>query len=251
MEYLSVAEAQQTEGLRLVLTAGVPGPYSEAAKALFRHHQVEYLPVRQTGGRDNPELVAWTGHRNAPIALYNDEPPRVRCIEILDLAERLGSGQSLYPEAIEQRIDMVGLINELAGENGLLWQARILMLDMTVQMVGEEKARRNPMLQEYRYEQASVEPAKARVQSLIDYLTSRVQQAKSGYLVGDQFSAADIYYAYISNILRPQQHDINPMPDGLRRSYELLEQMFGELDSGLFAFRDRIFENHLELPLNF
>lgn len=72
MEYLSVEEAKDKDGLRLVLTAGVPGPFGEAAKALFRHHNVEFLPVRQVGGRDNPELLEWTRHRNAPIALYND-----------------------------------------------------------------------------------------------------------------------------------------------------------------------------------
>ena len=94
MEYLRVEEAQERDGLRLVLTASVPGPFSEAAKALFRHHHVDFLPVRQIGGRENPELVAWTRHRNAPIALYNDEAPRVRWLEILDLAERLGNGAS-------------------------------------------------------------------------------------------------------------------------------------------------------------
>jgi glutathione S-transferase len=34
-EYLSVAEAREQPGLRLVLSVGVPGPWGEAAKALF------------------------------------------------------------------------------------------------------------------------------------------------------------------------------------------------------------------------
>jgi len=251
MDYLSVEEAQEQSGLRLVLTAGGPGPFSEAAKALFRHHNVEFLPVRQVGGRDNPELVAWTRHRNAPVALYNDEAPRVRWLEILDLAERLGSGPSLFPKTIDDRIKMVGLINEIAGENSLIWNARILMLHQTVLAVGEEKARRNPMLQDYLYDQDSVEPAKERVLSVINYLTDLVKASKSGYLVGEEFTAADIYYAYVSNVLRPQAHDINPMPDGLRGSYELLENLLGEFDSALIEFRDNIFEKHLQLPLTF
>ena len=47
--------------------------------------------------------------------------PRVRSMEILELAERLGSGQSLIPEDREARIRMVGLINEMAGEQGFAW----------------------------------------------------------------------------------------------------------------------------------
>ncbi len=251
MEYLTVEEAKNKTGLRLVLTAGVPGPFGEAAKALFRHHNVEYLPVRQVGGRDNPELVAWTRHRNAPIALYNDEAPRVRWLEILDLAERLGDGPSLYPVAIDDRIKMVGLINEIAGEYSLIWYARILMLHETVLAVGEEKARRNPMLQDYRYDANSVDYAKQRVSDVAAYLTDHIRQCKDDYLIADQFTAADIYFAYISNIFAPQPHEINPMPDGLRKSYQVLAKILGEFDPVLVEFRDRIFEKHLELPVTF
>ncbi len=251
MEYLSVEEAQERDGLRLVLTAGVPGPFSEAAKALFRHHHVDFLPVRQIGGRENPELVAWTRHRNAPIALYNDEAPRVRWLEILDLAERLGNGPSLFPTSIDDRIRMVGLINEIAGENSFIWQARILMLHETVLAVGEEKARRNPMLKDYLYDQTAVEPARERIHEVISYLTGMISQNSSGYLVGNSFTAADIYFAYVSNLIRPQPHELNPMPQGLRTSYELLEKLFGEFDPVLVEFRDRIFEQHLQLPVDF
>lgn len=250
MEYLSVEEAKLKDGLRLVLTAGVPGPFSEAAKALFRHHSVDFHPVIQVGGRDNPELVEWTRHRNAPIALYNDEAPRVRWLEIIELSERLGSGESLFPEHIEDRITMVGLINELAGENGLIWHARVLMLHQTVLAVGEEKARRNPMLQDYRYDGDQVDFARARISEVLQYFTDRIKALESDYLVGDRFSAADIYFAYISNTFGPQPHEINPMPDGLRKSYELVPSLF-EVNPCLIEFRDRIFEKHLELPLTF
>ena len=98
MDYITVEEARNRAGLRLVLTRGVPGPWGEAAKALFGLRNVDYTPVQQIAGDPNPELVEWTRHRNAPIALFDDEPPRVRWLEILDLAERLGRGPSLMPE---------------------------------------------------------------------------------------------------------------------------------------------------------
>ena len=43
----------------------------------------------QAAGADNDELFAWTGHRNAPIAIYGDEPPRTTWRELLWLAERI------------------------------------------------------------------------------------------------------------------------------------------------------------------
>ena len=85
MEYVTVEEARALPGLRLVLTRGVPGPWSEAAKALFRLRNVAYVPVQQLAGDANSDLVEWTRHRNAPIALYENEAPRVRWLELLDL----------------------------------------------------------------------------------------------------------------------------------------------------------------------
>ena len=153
MQYVPVSEAKDLPGLRLVLTAGVPGPWGEAAKALFRHHGVSFVPVLQTGGGDNPELVSWTRHRNAPIAIYNDEPPRTKWLDILDLAERLGSGPSLYPDARTDRIFAVGLVNEIAGENGFAWECRQLIFDAFAARMGDAAAS-NPMLKEYRHDPA-------------------------------------------------------------------------------------------------
>ncbi len=68
MEYLTIEAAREQSGLRLVLTRGVPGPWSEAAKAILKLRNVDYVPVQQLAGGENPELVEWTRHRNAPIA---------------------------------------------------------------------------------------------------------------------------------------------------------------------------------------
>jgi hypothetical protein len=147
MEYLTVEEARERSGLRLVLTRGVPGPWSEAAKALFTLRNVDYAPVQQIAGGDNPELVEWTRHRNAPIALYENEAPRVRWLELLDLAERLGSGPSLIPENRDDRMLMLGLINEIAGERGMSWNARLLMFHAGIVAQGPGAAKKTPCLQ--------------------------------------------------------------------------------------------------------
>ena len=250
MDYLSVDEARQAAGLRLVLTAGVPGPWSESAKALFRHHGVTFQPVRQEGGGANAELVAWTRHRNAPVALYNDEAPRVRWQEILDLAERLGNGPSLYPANRDDRIFMVGLVNEIAGERGFAWNARLLMLDATYQAVGD-KAYRNPMLADYHYEPSGVAEAISALNGFLKWLANHAAATPGPYLVGNEFTAADLYWAYFSNLVSPQPHEVNPMPGFLRKTYELPATVLEPIDPALLEIRDTIFDRHLELPLDF
>jgi hypothetical protein len=254
MDYLSIADAKTKNGLRLVLTRDVPGPWSESAKAVLRTRNVEYLAVEQHGGRDNRELVAWTGHRNAPIALYNDEPARVRWQEILDLAERLGTGPSLYPEDIADRIKMVGLSSEICNEGGLAWHARMLMLNMTYQAHGDVVFEKNPMFREYGFSEQAVFDAIARVEQILGHLTATIksQQARgSVYLVGDSLTAADIYWACFSNMLEALSPEKNPMPDSLRQGWGALAKGIGDYDPILIEQRDAIFEKHLWLPLEF
>jgi len=57
------------DGLRLALSAHVPAPYGMSARAILDHHGVAYVPVRQVVAGGNEDLVAWTGHRNAPVAV--------------------------------------------------------------------------------------------------------------------------------------------------------------------------------------
>src|SRR5262249_54788352 len=81
-EYVEVARARAMPGLRLALTRGVPGPWGEAAKGIFHAKKISFVRVAQNAGADNDALFAWTGHRNAPIAVYDDEPPRTTWAEI-------------------------------------------------------------------------------------------------------------------------------------------------------------------------
>ena len=153
-----------------MLTRGVPGPWSEAAKAILTLRNVEFAAVEQLGGRPNPALVEWTGHRNAPIALYENEPPRVRWLEILDLAERLGSGASLVPEDRNERMLMVGLINEIAGDRGMAWNARLLMLNAGFRAQGEDAVKKNPMFAEYQFDSEQVAQLQEKIERLFSPL---------------------------------------------------------------------------------
>ena len=254
MDYLTIEKAKQESGLRLVLTRDVPGPWSEAAKAVLRWHGLDYQAAEQIGGRDNKELVEWTGHRNAPIALYNDEPPRVRWQEILDLAERLGNGTSLYPQDIDQRIQMVGIASEICNEGGMAWHARMLMLNVTYQVHGDAVFEKNPMFREYGFSEAAVITAIERIEQILEYLAETIKSQKAAgsvYLVGDSMTAADIYWACFSNMLEALPHELNPMPDSLRQGWGALAKGISGYDPLLIEQRDAIFEKHLWLPLEF
>ena len=120
LKYVSLAEAKNMSGLRLILGAyTIPGPWREACKGIFYVKIIPYTPVASAGqdGSDR-ELREWTAQNSAPVAVWNDEPPRSTWIEQLYLAERLQPTPALIPVNIEDRSLMFGYINEIAGQNG-------------------------------------------------------------------------------------------------------------------------------------
>jgi hypothetical protein len=127
MKYASMKEGRQAGGLRLVLSQGVPGPWGEAAKAIFKVKALDYLAVAQEGGGENAALRDWTGQSSAPVAVWQDEPPRTDSLDILFLAERLAPAPRLIPEDVEQRARMFGITREIIGRRGLGWMRRIMI----------------------------------------------------------------------------------------------------------------------------
>ena len=108
VDYVKVEDARDQKGLRLALTMGVPGPWSRAAKYIFEYKGIAFIPVGQMGARENAELYDWTGHRNAPVAVYGDEAPRVGWYEIIMLAERIAQAPGLLPHGSAARAEMFG-----------------------------------------------------------------------------------------------------------------------------------------------
>ena len=253
MDYVEPAAAQEMDGLRLALTAHAPAPYSLSARAILDHHGVAYVPVLQVGGGGNEDLVAWTGHRNAPVAVYNDEAPRVGWLEILNLAERLGSGPSLIPSAVEDRMLMVGLSNELIGENGFIWNLRLVMLGLGgPERVAKERVR-NPMYDQYGYSEAAAAGAVEHAKAVMERLTAQlIAQRKAGsrYIVGQALSAVDIYWVYFSQAVGTFSEALCPMPAGMRKAYEIVGSLLGDLDPILVEQRDWVLAEH-GLPLDF
>lgn len=253
MDYIEPAAARKLDGLRLALTAHAPAPYSLSARAIFDHHGVPYVPVLQVGAGANDDLVDWTGHRNAPIALYNDEAPRVGWLEILNLAERLGTGPSLVPEDIDDRMLMIGLANELIGENGFIWNMRLVMLGLGGEDRVAKERGRNPMYDQYGYSEEAAAVAIDRAREVIDRLTRQLvaqREAGSPYVVGGTFTAVDVYWAYFSQAVQTLPEERCPMPGGMRKAYSLASDLLGNLNPILVEQRDWVFAEHA-LTLDF
>lgn len=258
MEYQTVADARDMGGLRLVLTAGVPAPWSESAKAVFKVKNIPYVPVLQKAAAANDELVAWTGHRNAPTAMYQNEPPGVTWLDILNLAERLQPEPSLVPEDIEDRILMTGLMNELAGEGGMLWSSRQLMFQTMVNAMGEEAVVDTPMFRNYRYSAEAAASACEKTVTILRRLELQLQRqtdANSRYFIADRLSVLDLYWACFSQTLAPLPQEVNPMPQSLRVTWGSAVDVMAKAgytpDDCLFEHRNYVFREYIGLPLDF
>ena len=257
MKYLKVAEARSLPGLRLVLTAHMPGPWGEAAKAVLGARKVAFVAVEQLAMEKNDDLFAWTGMRNAPIAVYNDEPPQSTWHEILLLAERLGTGPSLIPDDPLDRALAMGFSTEICDPDGFGWNRRL-------EMMGRSNIR-NPsqstqydmqrMTRSYGVNPETIARAPKRMIQIMRALSRQLhqQQAKgSKYLIGDRLSAPDLHWATFSLFVSPLPAEKCAMPDFMRSNYtHLTPDLAATLDPILLSHRDFIYDRHITLPLDF
>lgn len=249
MEYLSVAQARDLPGVKLVLTAGVPGPWSEAAKAVLKHHGIAYAPVRQEAMAENADLVAWTGCRNAPQLVSGDEPPLTGWHDILAFAERTGTGASLLPEAPDARAMALGIAALILGPGGIGWYHRIAIMERLGGTQGESPLA--PIARAYGCDEHEISAAPGRTAGLLGFLDQRLALGH-GYLAGPALSAPDLYWAAISNMFVPLAREVNPMPDYLWTLYGPgCAEVEAAITPALLAHRDRVWRDHIGLPLDY
>lgn len=269
LEYVSIAEARKLGGLRLILGAyTIPGPWRESCKSLFDVKGIPYVPVRCSNegasetsfGADgsHSELIAWTAQSSAPVAIWEDERPRSSWIDQLNLAERLAPAPRLVPTDFEARVRMFGLINEIAGENGLGWSKRLIL-------VGQALANAEPgsadyafwqtLGEKYLYTPAAGQAAKARMIEILVKLDAELAISRargSKYFVGDSLSALDIYAACFYALLEPLPPELCPMASSYRPAYRNADpDIERHMTPALSRHRDFIYEQHLVLPVVF
>jgi len=243
---VSITEARGLGGLRLLVIPGVPSPWGEAAKAILHVKRIPHTRVNRMPSDPPGALEEWTKQDSFPVAVFERERPRSGWAEILWLAERLAPEPALVPRDAEQRARFFGLCHEICGEQGLGWTRRIQFADAGLargdavwKWIGEKYG--------HRAEAAAAAPG--RVRGILRALDAQLQR-HGKYLMGDALSALDLYFATFMNL-------VSPLPPELLRMPKLFEAAAPEPDpelarilaGGLLAHRDRVYREHLELPV--
>jgi glutathione S-transferase len=255
-EYIEVARARAMTGLRLVLTSGVPGPWSEAAKSILHVKKLHYVKVRQELGGANRELLEWTAQASAPVMVWNDEWPRSLWNDQLYLAERLQPNPPLVPADREDRILMFGYANEICGEHGFGWSKRLLIIRDGLSNPDEAGRRLFSYLAtKYGYDKAATEAAPARIAEILNALSARLElQRKRGsrFFIGETLTALDIYWATFAAMNNPLPDELCPLSPAFRHVYTNTDPTIKRATVPiLLEHRDLIYHNFLELPLDF
>jgi len=253
--WISLSEGLARPGLRLALVrAGIPSPWSELCRAIFRVKQIDY---EQVDGRDPTTglalLKTTTAQESMPVAFWNDERPRSNWLELLHLAERLREEPRLLPDESESRARVVGLCAELCSEGGFGWHRRILLTHemLTNASFGEREKRIGHYLAgKYGYHADRVQRSAQRCEEIVAGF-ARLHAARDGlYFEGNSVSALDLAWAAFAGLIRPLSQDQCPMSETWRTLYTWQPTKTSpNLVSALLQRRDRIYAEHFELPV--
>jgi glutathione S-transferase len=255
IEFVDVATARDAPGVRIVVFGQIPSPWSEAAKGLFRVANVPVLAVRRM--RDGSEIAAWTGVDNAPIVFHDAEPARTHWAAITTLASRLAGAGVLIPEEVSARAETMGLLHEIAGEDGIGWNARLAMIDATITSEGKHGFRLpvgHYLAKRYGYTPEAAARGRTRLEQQLHLLCDRLhaQQALGhAYLGGARISALDIYCAtFLTPLSALPPEDCPQFEPSLRQGFaSAYDSLGGLVPPELAAHRKMILERHLTWPI--
>lgn len=248
IEYVDLERARIARGVRMVVTSAVPSPWGEAAKAVFRLAGVGVLAVRSQRG--NAAQDAWTQAHNVPVVFHDDEPPRTVWSQIVSLAARLAAPGAMLPVEIDRRVRTMGLLHELAGENGLGWNGRLLMIHAALT---EGRGFPKPVAQylagKYGYAPQAVDDARARSIAILAVLAGELGDA--AYFGGAGPNALDAYAAAFLTPMAPITEEQCPgMSPALRVAFGVAAEQLGpHVPATLRAHHDRMFRQHLGRPI--
>lgn len=241
-EFVSLDEAAAMKtGTRVTFIPGIPALYAEALKNICF---VKGIPLvralhpmmgrnKETGEDRQARLYELTSQTSIPTMFHDEERPRNVWIEQLALAERIGAPDSpkLLPDSFEQRAEVLGLCAVILGEDGLVWNMRILA--------------DSPLAQKYGYSEAASAAAPGKVAEVLKLIDGRLAaQAQRGsrYLVGDAATAADVYWATMSMCVLVPSPDIMPLTQQNKGMLKYFS-MNGQMPAIAEALTDRI-EQH-------
>ncbi|MCR9093746.1 MAG: hypothetical protein NXI30_06000 [bacterium] len=253
VDYVDFEEARQASGLRMIVVSAVPSPWGEAAKGILHVKGIPWKAVRLDQASD--AMAEWSGERSGPVAFLDDEAPRSGWLEILLLAERLAPAPSLVPTDPVARAEMLGLCQELCGEQGLGWVRRLQGIHEGMTGGGGFPAPVAKYLAgKYGYRADEASSYSARAAELLELFARRLKAERDAgrrYYLGDRLTALDVYSATFMALVQPLPPEDCPMPDAMRTAFGTLDDATEKaLDPILLEHRDFVYAEHLERPLS-
>ena len=263
-------------GVRFTCVPECAAPVSEPLKQLLWIKGVDAARVVHASDifpylRDDDqqaELVRSTAQSAWPVLWVNDERPRSCWLEQLEVIERIGAPSTprLLPRAPTEHAEAVGYIHLMMGERGFFWMRRLLHRPPTPAMA-------EGLLRKYHHA-GDLEAAAPRVLELIRFFDGVLERqerraAANGaagspvYLVGDELSAADVYWAVGAGMLviHPAQELVAADEQNaynatwrtsaqFLRGFQATNQRFEEaITDRLRAHQDMVIRSHCKYPL--
>jgi glutathione S-transferase len=248
-KYVDLEAARSAPGLRLIIAGGVPSPWSVAAKAILDVKDIPALIVRKP--RDTT-VEDWTGVPNVPVLVYDDQPARSGWAETLAFIERMWPEVPVVPREPEQRARMFGLSHELLGEGGLMWWARLLLIDLSIESEGKRGfplSVARYLASRYGHTPGCSDTARAHVSERLAFFDAALQGKR--YYIDDKLTAVDIYSAAVLASLAVLPDDVCPMLPIARAAFgELGAQLASSIPRSLLAHREQMHREHMRLPLS-
>jgi glutathione S-transferase len=171
---------------------------------------------------------------------------------ILALAVRLGERGALVPTDVAGRAQTIGFINEIAGEDGLGWNARLAMIHASFATSGA-KGFPLPAAQylagKYGYAAEKIDAAHARAIEILVALADRLGGAT--YFGGARPNALDVYSAtFLTPVTEISEAACPKMSPRLRQAFASAHEDLGaHVPAALLAHRTRMFASHLAFPI--
>jgi glutathione S-transferase len=249
LEYVDLETAKAAKGTRIVVSAIVPSPWSEALKGLLAITGLPALVVRRA--MDNAAIDAWTGIDNVPAVFHDREPIRSNWAAIVGLVDRLAPSRGILPTAPAERADVMGTLDAIAGEGGIGWNARLAMIDAGLQGTGSGFP---PQIAKYlgkRYGHSpeAIAAARTRIEAQLGFVASKL---RGDYFGGAAPNAVDVYSAtFLTPVAAPiTEAECAGMVPPLRAAFASAHAAFGSMiPPVLLAHRERMFTSHLARPI--
>ena len=251
MNFVDLDTALTATGLRALVAASVPSPWSQAALAIFH---LKKLPVVTARTRTvDPTFKCWGGAKNLPAILMDDEPVRTGWAEILALAERLTPDPPLIPDDPKERIRVMGLCHEIMSEGALLWSARLLGIDAGMSTDGREgfpKWAAAHLAPRYGWKKVSIKTAHQRAIEALMLLDTELNHTPGHYYSNDVVTALDLYSAAAINALVPLTESDCPIEPPFRAAFAWIGSMLGDaITPALIAHRNLVVTRFFKLPI--